>query len=240
MPSILSDDDKDTVKRHVPKATNKIQAVAVARLYVAYPNRSRWTYTGLQGAVVLANDLVGNTYWLKMVDVSPTNRGVIWDQEIYDIWSYNQDRTYFHSFELEECLAGLSFVDEKEARQFKKKMDDREKNASKATRHTPFGGHNHHAHHKHGLLGGLFGSHRRSSPLIPPDSPNIPPPPASSFSLPHARMPSSGSINGRKRPSEFATLEAFDPNWRENYGEELRANGLTDDFIKENQEFMVD
>lgn len=70
MPSILSDDDKETVKRQVPKASNKIQAVAVARLYIAYPNRSRWTYTGLQGAAVLANDLVGNTYWLKLVDVS--------------------------------------------------------------------------------------------------------------------------------------------------------------------------
>lgn len=70
MPSILNEDDKETVKRCVPKQTNKIQAVAVARLYVAYPNRSKWTYTGLQGAVVLANDLVGNTYWIKMVDIS--------------------------------------------------------------------------------------------------------------------------------------------------------------------------
>lgn len=70
MPSILNDEDKETVKRVVPKQTNKIQAVGVARLYVAYPNRQRWTYTGLQGAVVLANDLVGNTYWLKLVDIS--------------------------------------------------------------------------------------------------------------------------------------------------------------------------
>lgn len=70
MPSILSDDDKDTVKRFVPKQSNKIQAVAVAKLYVAYPSRSRWTDTGIQGAVVLANDLVGHTYWLKMVDIS--------------------------------------------------------------------------------------------------------------------------------------------------------------------------
>ena len=70
MPSVLSDEEKDTVKRFVPKQSNKIQAVAVARLYVAYPNRSKWTYSGLQGAVVLANDLVGNTFWLKMVDVS--------------------------------------------------------------------------------------------------------------------------------------------------------------------------
>lgn len=70
MPSVLNDDDKATVKRFVPKPANKIQAVAVARLYVAYPDRSKWTYTGLQGAVALANDLVGNTYWLKMVDIS--------------------------------------------------------------------------------------------------------------------------------------------------------------------------
>jgi Wiskott-Aldrich syndrome protein len=70
MPSILSDEDKETVRRMVPKPANKIHAVAVARLYVAYPNRQRWTYTGLQGAAVLANDLVGNTYWLKLVDIS--------------------------------------------------------------------------------------------------------------------------------------------------------------------------
>lgn len=70
MPSLLSENDKETVKRTIPKSANKIQAVAVARLYIAYPNRQRWVYTGLQGAVVLANDLVGNTFWIKLVDVS--------------------------------------------------------------------------------------------------------------------------------------------------------------------------
>ena len=102
MPSILSDADRETVKRTVPKSQNKILAVAVAKLYVAYPNKQKWTYTGLQGAAVLANDLIGNTFWIKLVDVSPANRGVIWDQEIYDPFYYNQDRTFFHSFELEE------------------------------------------------------------------------------------------------------------------------------------------
>ena len=75
MPSILSDEDKQTVKRAVPKASNKIHAVAVARLYVAYPNRQSWQYTGLQGATVLANDLVGNTFWIKLVDISVCRNG---------------------------------------------------------------------------------------------------------------------------------------------------------------------
>ena len=70
MPSLLNENDKEIVKRSVPKSANKIQAVAVARLYIAYPNRQRWVYTGLQGAAVLANDLVGNTFWIKLVDVS--------------------------------------------------------------------------------------------------------------------------------------------------------------------------
>ncbi|KAK7742846.1 hypothetical protein SLS63_000414 [Diaporthe eres] len=235
MPSILSEADKETVKRFVPKQSNKIQAVAVARLYVAYPNRSKWTYTGLQGAVVLSNDLVGNTYWLKMVDISPAMRGVVWDQEIFDTWSYNQDRTFFHSFELEDCVAALSFVDEKEAKQFLKKMNDREKNASKATKSTPFGGVAPGAaagHHKHSLLGGIFGGHRHASAPTPPDSPRNSGPP-----IGHFHRQSSGS-NGHR--SEFATLEAFDPEWREHFGDDLRSKGLTDDFIKDNQDFIVD
>ncbi|KAM7205585.1 proline-rich protein LAS17 [Rhypophila sp. PSN 637] len=238
MPTILTDDDKETVKRFVPKQTNKIHAVAVARLYVAYPNRTRWTYTGLQGAVVLANDLVGNTYWIKMVDISPGNRGVIWDQEIFDTWHYNQDRVFFHTFELEECLAGLSFVDEKEAKQFLKKMNDREKNASKATIKTPFGGSAPtHTHKHHGLLGGIFGGHRHSSAPTPPESPrHVAPPPS------HSRSGSAnGNIhNGYPVRSEFATLDAFDPLWRENFGDDLKSKGLTDDFIRDNQDFIVD
>ncbi|PSS03222.1 hypothetical protein BD289DRAFT_449620 [Coniella lustricola] len=249
MPSILNDADKDIVKRFVPKQTNKIQAVAVARLYVAHPNPSRWTYTGLQGAVVLANDLVGNTYWLKMVDISPSMRGVIWDQEIFDSWSYNQDRTFFHTFELEDAMAALSFVDEKEAKQFKKKMDDREKNASKATRAMPFGGTAPGAGsggHKHSLLGGIFGGHRHSSaPHSAPHSaaptPTPPESPRANMAMSLGRS-SSSRINGSSRnsPSQFAVLEAFDPEWREHFGDDLKSKGLTDDFIMDNQAFIVD
>ena len=189
MPSILTEADKETVKRTIPKASNKIQAVAVAKLYVAYPIRNRWTYTGLQGAAVLSNDLVGNTFFIKLVDISPAHRGVIWDQEIYDTFQYNQDRTFFHSFELEnpDCMAGLSFIDEKEAKQFKKKMDDREKNASKATKAQSFGSNvgggamymqNGGAQKSHSKVGAFLRGHRHAS------NPPPPPPPGSSIPAP--------------------------------------------------------
>ncbi|RKF54213.1 putative wh1 domain-containing protein [Erysiphe neolycopersici] len=239
MPSILTDEEKEIVRRQVPKANNKIQAIAAARLYIAYPDRNKWTNTGYQGVVVLANDLVGNTYWLKLVDMSSQNRGILWDQEIYDTWNYNQDRTFFHTFEIEECLAGLSFVDEKEAKTFLKKMNDREKNASKATKAKLFGGiavQGGGSGFRHGLLGGFFGGHRHSSAQstqpTPPESP--------SFSLsPTHKNQNSESIKIRD-DSDFAALYAIDPNWRENWGDDLKSLGITDDLIRDNQDFIAD
>ena len=160
MPSVLSDADRQTVKRAVPKSGNKIHAVGVARLYVAHPNRQRWTYTGLQGAAVLANDLIGNTFWIKIVDISvshrprakveavlmfevlqPANRGVIWDQEIYDPFYYNQDRVFFHSFELEECLAGLSVQEEDGRAGEEREQRNPDHTVSGQRRRTPAGCH---------------------------------------------------------------------------------------------------
>ncbi|KAL2056442.1 hypothetical protein ABVK25_003465 [Lepraria finkii] len=245
MPSVLSDHDKETVKRTISKPANKIQAVAVARLYVAYPNKQKWVYSGLQGAAVLANDLVGNTYWIKLVDVSSSNRGVIWDQEIYDPFYYNQDRTFFHSFELEDCLAGLSFVDEKEAKQFKKKMDDREKNASKATKATPFQGSgpgpqpaaailtNGKPHHRFGL-GNLLNAQRLSSAPHPP-----PPPPQQQPQsiIPPRQVSELGSTSPKR--DRALSLDTVDPSWRGILGELLQM-GITEDQIEENSDFIKD
>ncbi|KAL8740351.1 MAG: hypothetical protein Q9190_006937 [Brigantiaea leucoxantha] len=245
MPSVLSDNDKEIVKRTVPKPANKIQAVAVARLYVAFPNRQRWQYTGLQGAAVLANDLVGNTIWIKLVDVSGSNRGVIWDQEIYDPFFYNQDRTFFHSFELEECLAGLSFVDEKEAKQFKKKMDDREKNASKSTKTTPFQGlgpqpvggsqTNGKPHSRFGGLSSLLHGQRSSSApyVVQPQPPPPPPPPQSNLPSRESSM----RVPGPPQRMKEAQLDAIDPSLKEILGE-LREMGITEDLIEQNSDFI--
>ncbi|KAH9864763.1 hypothetical protein IAQ61_008708 [Plenodomus lingam] len=237
MPSILSDEDKQTVKRTVPKSANKIHAVAVAKLYVAYPDRHRWTYTGLQGAVVLANDLVGHTFWLKLVDISPASRGVIWDQEIYDTFSYNQDRVFFHTFELENCLAALSFADEKEAKTFKKKIDDREKNAHKNTKNKPFGLSSGNsmppmngkggAGGSHGLLGGLFG-HRRASQSGPPPQSIIPP---TSLTSP------SQSSHSNATSARSSAIDTTDPSWQPLL-KELLAMGITEDQIEENADFI--
>ncbi|SMR53276.1 unnamed protein product [Zymoseptoria tritici ST99CH_3D1] len=248
MPSILTEDDKQTVKRTVPKASNKIHAVAVAKLYVAHPDRSRWTYTGLQGAAVLANDLVGNTFWIKLVDVSPANRGVIWDQEIYDTFSYNQDRVFFHTFELEECLAGLSFADEKEAKQFRKKMDEREKNAHKNTKNRPFAsgpaqttGYGQQPQQtqqvassgkSHGIFGGLFSRDRGNSQSQQPAQSIIPP---RGVDVHASSSPAAPSPAGRNRAE--SDIDLNDPAVQAVLADLLQM-GITEDQIHEHSAFI--
>ncbi|KAG5440727.1 hypothetical protein PCK2_000163 [Pneumocystis canis] len=123
--SILTSEDKQTIKKHIPKPTNRIITAAIARLYVAHPNPNKWRFTGISGAVVFVYDMVGNTLFLKIVDVSNSNRGIIWDQELYEDFRYHQDRTFFHSFELERCMAGLSFADVNEASVFYRRVNER-------------------------------------------------------------------------------------------------------------------
>lgn len=66
---LITTQDKEKVKRAIPKASNKVIDATVAKLYIAYPDPQVWTFTGLSGAVALVNDLVGNTFFLKMVDI---------------------------------------------------------------------------------------------------------------------------------------------------------------------------
>ncbi|KAK6461227.1 actin assembly factor [Scheffersomyces coipomensis] len=130
--AVLTPNDKEKIKRAIPKANNKIIDATVARLYIAYPDPTKWVYTGLVGAVALVDDLVGHTFFIKLVDIIG-NRGVIWDQELYVNFDYNQDRKFFHSFEIEDCLVGLLFEDSTEAAHFHKRVTTRQKHGSKQT-----------------------------------------------------------------------------------------------------------
>lgn len=65
----LTRSDKEIVNRVVPGPANKVVYGAIARLYVNYPDRTRWNFTGISGVVVLAQDTVGKTLFLKIVDI---------------------------------------------------------------------------------------------------------------------------------------------------------------------------
>ena len=93
--SILTTAQKDKIKAAV--SSGKILFATVARIYYAYPQSKKWTYTGLQGGLAIAQDASAKFMAFKMVDLD-SKRGVIWEHELYEGFEYIEDRGKFHSF----------------------------------------------------------------------------------------------------------------------------------------------
>ncbi|KAG0076895.1 hypothetical protein BGZ90_008042 [Linnemannia elongata] len=125
MPSVTlhNPEDKAAIKRALPTTTQKIITATVARLYVAYPDPNSWTYSGIMGGLAFVQ--TKSTFFFRIVDLMGS-RGVIWEQELYENFEYNQERSFFHTFAIDNCLAAFSFADDQEASVFYKKVSNRE------------------------------------------------------------------------------------------------------------------
>ncbi|KAF9433298.1 hypothetical protein BGZ76_009638 [Entomortierella beljakovae] len=126
MPSVTlhNPEDKAAIKRALPSsASQKIVTATVARLYVAYPDPNSWTYSGIMGGLAFVQE--NNSFFFRIVDLL-NSRGVIWEQELYEDFNYNQERSFFHTFSLDNCLAAFSFADDQEASVFFKKVSNRD------------------------------------------------------------------------------------------------------------------
>jgi len=84
----------------------------VARLYKGQKNK--WTYTRIMGAVCFCEQ-AGAVYF-KIVDLKSGK--CTWEQELYENFEYNKTASFFHTFEINDCVAGFSFADEDEANKF--------------------------------------------------------------------------------------------------------------------------
>jgi len=113
--SSLTASEKQLIESNLRKF--QIISTAVARLYLAYPDRNNWTYKSL-GAITVVYDNA-NSYYLKLLDIQ-RNGEVLWECPITKQLKYNDECNYFHSFYTDYSAAGLSFADENEAKNFSK------------------------------------------------------------------------------------------------------------------------
>ncbi|KAI9235681.1 MAG: hypothetical protein BYD32DRAFT_420627 [Podila humilis] len=125
MPSVTlhNPEDKAAIKRALPTTTQKIITATVARLYVAYPDPNQWTYSGIMGGLAFVQ--TKTTFLFRIVDLMGP-RGVIWEQELYEDFEYTQERSFFHTFAIDNCQAAFSFADDQEAGVFFKKVSNRD------------------------------------------------------------------------------------------------------------------
>ncbi|KAL9558132.1 hypothetical protein MBANPS3_001038 [Mucor bainieri] len=218
--TLSSADDKNLVRKAVP--TSKIFTAGVARLHVASPDPSKWTYSQVWGAAVFCIDKAkNNSFFIRLVDIQ-NGSGVIWEQELYEGFNYIKDASYFHSFETDDCLTALEFVDEGEADAFYKKVQGRDSLTAKATMasaaSSTFG------HRKTPSFSNTLNNKRKSK-----------------IDKNHIGMPADFRHVGHigYTPGKGFSVQNNDPEWSGIF-DQLKELGISADEINDNQEFIQD
>ena len=101
----------------------RVHAMGVARLYVCKERERVWNYTGLMGAVVIiteSNCQMMCSHFIRLIDLEAWNPigAVCFEQELYEGIEYRALTPFFHTFEIDNYVAGLSFASEEEAEFF--------------------------------------------------------------------------------------------------------------------------
>ncbi|KAF8923605.1 hypothetical protein EDD21DRAFT_367517 [Dissophora ornata] len=223
MPSVTlhNPEDKAAIKRALPNTNQKIITATVARLYVAYPDPNTWTYSGIMGGLAFVQTKgPSSTFLFRIVDLMGS-RGIIWEQELYENFEYTQERSFFHTFAIDNCLAAFSFADDQEAGVFYKKVLDRESlKKSKSPNGSPGGTPR---SKKSGFFGG---SKKEKKPKGKLDKTQIGLP--SNFRhLSHIGFD----------PSKGFNVQNIDPEWK-NLFEQLEKMGVSSEDIQNNAEFV--
>lgn len=127
---IVTNESKVTMSIEEKEWTNRclgdcrrIHAVAMVRFYVSKPGEEKWTYTGLYGAAAIvteANLQFACAHFIRIVDLDGfnPNSSVMVQQELFPNFEYTELTPWFHAFEMDKYVAGLSFVKEEEAFKF--------------------------------------------------------------------------------------------------------------------------
>lgn len=105
--STITSSDKARIKSTLPNSQWKILTATLARVYYAYPDPEKWSYSGMQGGLAFVKDQKNGAYWFKICDLQGT-RGILWDCEMPLDEEYSKDRGFFHSFAGDVCDINLN------------------------------------------------------------------------------------------------------------------------------------
>lgn len=72
--SSLTSSEKALIKKHAPSSSSHdmIHTAAIARVYYAFPDPAKWSYSGISGAIVYGWGQNGG--WLRVVDLAVSRR----------------------------------------------------------------------------------------------------------------------------------------------------------------------
>merc|ERR1712137_406540 len=119
---VVRENDKYSMNREevewlarVLDSCRRVHATGLARLYVCKEGESSWKYNGLYGAAAIVTEAdlrMACAHFIRLVDLGGfnPNSSVILQQEIYPGFKYTKVTPWFHTFEMNHYIAGLSFA----------------------------------------------------------------------------------------------------------------------------------
>lgn len=94
----------------------QVFAAGVTKIYVSRPERAQWEETGLVGVWTFFAHEPTKTLYLQLLDLQTGTR--FFTQELYEGFEYLQATPYFHTFESDNSILGVSFALEQDAASF--------------------------------------------------------------------------------------------------------------------------
>eukprot|EP01111_Echinosteliopsis_oligospora_P000744 TRINITY_DN1087_c0_g1_i3.p1 TRINITY_DN1087_c0_g1~~TRINITY_DN1087_c0_g1_i3.p1 ORF type:complete len:557 (+),score=309.68 TRINITY_DN1087_c0_g1_i3:74-1744(+) len=113
--STITENERNNISRMFGSNVD-LYYVTLVRLYVAPPPGNAWKFTNVMGAVAIMDDKNMKGHFLRVIDTR--NMKIVFEQELYYDFDYRNPRDWFHTFESDNIVHGLSFADESEAQAF--------------------------------------------------------------------------------------------------------------------------
>ncbi len=179
----------------------KVSFATVARLYKSNGSGS-WDYQNVWGAVALVSDDSSN--YIRMYNIPAS--ALIFEQELYTNFDYSISKPFFHTFESDECMHGLSFADAADASCFASAIQTLIGKDTKSSPNIPKAG-------SPRVVAESNGHVRHPSPKpLPAIPPTIPPKSSSVYSTPTSTPPStSNSVSPNATPPVSTYSPHTDP-----------------------------
>lgn len=115
----LNEEEMQWVNR-VLESSQITHSIGVARFFFAKPGEHEWTYNKMRGAVCVVSEsnlVMLCAHFIRLVDIDAfnPNNALFFEQEIYEGMKFRKLSPTFYAFEMDDCVGGLQFVNEREA-----------------------------------------------------------------------------------------------------------------------------
>ncbi|KAK4302747.1 hypothetical protein Pmani_025179 [Petrolisthes manimaculis] len=118
----LTRDENDLVFRLLGTRCQTLSTAVVQVFTTESPHHNTWRKKHC-GVATFTKDNVRRSYYIQVYDVVAGRR--VFEQELYNQFSYYASMPFFHQFEAEDSIIGLNFADEAEANAFNQVISER-------------------------------------------------------------------------------------------------------------------